>query len=184
MTTKNKNNNATQLAADQALIDGLVKHAATLVTLLVAGSTVKTTDLVTVLQARIAAIKLALTTKATFMAAVAAAHAEIANTAALVSGARQALKVAFAGQIETLGDFGLKPPKPRTPLTTEQKAAAKAKAAATRAARHTAGPKQKAKITGATAAAAAPATAPAAVTEPAQPAPVTPAGTPPVTPKS
>ncbi len=180
MTTKEKTNNAVQLAADQALIDGLVKHAATLVTLLVAGSTVPTTDLVTVLKARIAAIKLALTTKATFMAAVAAAHAEIANTAALVSGARQALKIAFAGQIETLGDFGLKPRKAPTPLTPAKKAAAVAKAKATRAARHTMGAKQKAEITGATAAAAAPATPPAATTEPAQPAPVTP----PVTPKS
>ena len=180
MTTKNKTNNTAQLAADQALIDGLVKHAATLLTLLVSGSTIKTTDLVTVLQARIAAIKLAITTKATFMAAVAAAHAEIANTAALVSGARQALKIAFAGQIETLGDFGLPPRKAPTPLTPEQKAAAVAKAKATRAARHTAGPKQKAKITGATAAAAAPAVPPPAATEPAQPAPVTPA----VTPKS
>ncbi len=92
MTTKNRTSNATQLAANQALIDGLVKHAATLATLLVAGSTVPTSALVTVLQARIAAIKLTLTTKATFMAAVAAAHAEIANTAALVSGARQALR--------------------------------------------------------------------------------------------
>jgi hypothetical protein len=180
MTTKKKTNNATQLAADQALIDGLVKHAATLLTLLVGGSTIKTTDLVTVLQARIAAIKLAITTKATFMAAVAAAHAEIANTAALVSGARQALKIAFAGQIETLGDFGLKARKAPTPLTPEQKAAAVAKAKATRAARHTAGPKQKAKITGATATAAAPAVVAPAVTEQAQPAPVTPA----VTPKS
>ena len=180
MTTKNKTNNTARLAADQALIDGLVKHAATLLTLLVSGSTIKTTDLVTVLQARIAAIKLAITTKATFMAAVAAAHAEIANTAALVSGARQALKIAFAGQIETLGDFGLPPRKAPTPLTPEQKAAAVAKAKATRAARHTAGPKQKAKITGATAAAAAPAVPPPAATEPAQPAPVTPA----VTPKS
>src|SRR3984957_13958364 len=172
MTTKEKTNNAVQLAADQALIDGLVKHGATLVTLLVAGSTVQTTDLVTVLKARIAAIKLALTTKATFMAAVAAAHAEIANTAALVSGARQALKIAFAGQIETLGDFGLKPRKARTPLTTEQKAAAKAKAEATRKARGTMGAKQKKAITGATAPAATPAApAPAAPEAPPPPTP-------------
>jgi hypothetical protein len=178
MTTRTKTNNAEQLAADQSLIDGLVKHAATLVTLLIAGNTVQTSALVTVLQARIAAIKLAITTKATFMAAVAAAHAEIANTAALVSGARQALKVAFSGQIETLGDFGLKPPKARTPLTTEQKAAAKAKAAATRAARHTMGAKQKAEITGSTPAPAAPAPAAPETPEPVQPAPVTPTGTP------
>lgn len=111
------------MAADQSLIDGLLKHAATLVTLLVAGNTVKTTDLVTVLQARIAPIKLALSAHAAFMAAVAAAHAEIANTAKLLSRARQALKIAFAGQVDTLADFGLTPPKPRTPLTAEQAAA-------------------------------------------------------------
>jgi hypothetical protein len=147
----------------------------------VAGNTVQTTSLVTVLQARIAAIKLAISTKAAFAAAVAAAHAEIANTAALVSGSRQALKIAFSGQIETLGDFGLKPPKPRTPLTTEQKAAAKAKAEATRKARGTMGAKQKAKITGATAAAAAPAAPAPAAPEPPQaasPAPATPPATP------
>ena len=55
MPTRGKNNQATQTAADQSLIDGFTKHAATLITLLVGGSTVKTSDLVTVLQARIAA---------------------------------------------------------------------------------------------------------------------------------
>jgi len=166
------------MAADQLLIDGLIKHAATLLTLLVAGSTVLNGDLVTVLKARIAAIKLAISTKATFMAAVLAAHAEIANTAALVSGARQALKVAFAGQVESLSDFGLKPPKARTPLTAEQKAIAKAKAAATRAANH---PKQakKAKSPAAQAVAAAAAAATTAASPPAPPAQGQPAATPP-----
>lgn len=143
-----------------------------------AGNTVQTSALVTVLQARIAAIKLAISTKAAYAAAVAAAHAEIANTAALVSGARQALKIAFSGQIETLGDFGLKPPKARTPLTTEQKAAAKAKAEATRKARGTMGSKQKKAITGATAAAAAPAAPAAAAPEPPQATPPAPAPAP------
>jgi hypothetical protein len=72
--------------------------------------------------------------------------------------------VAFAGSIDTLADFALKARKPRTPLTPEQKAAAVAKAEATRAARHTMGPKQKAAIKG-----TVPATAPA--TQPAAPAP-------------
>jgi hypothetical protein len=75
------------MAADQAMIDGLTKHAATLLTL-------------------------------------------------LVSGARQAIKIAFAGHADQLGDFGLEPPKVRTPLTADQKAEAAAKAKATRAANH------------------------------------------------
>jgi hypothetical protein len=132
MPTRGKNNQATQTAADQSLIDGFTKHAATLITLLVGGSTVKTSDLVTVLQARIAAIKAAIAAKAALMAAVAAMRAEMANTATLVSRARQALRVAFAGQADQLGDFGLQPPKVRTPPTAEQKAQAAAKALATR----------------------------------------------------
>ena len=136
MPTIGKNNQATQMAADQSLIDGFTKHAATLLTMLVGGSTVKTSDLVTVLQARIAAIKAAIAAKAALMAAVAAMRAELAKTATLVSGARQALKVAFAGQADQLGDFGLQPPTVRTPLTAEQKAQAAAKALATFRANH------------------------------------------------
>lgn len=60
------------MASDQALIDGLTRHAATLLSLLVGGSAVMTSDLVAVLQARIAAIKLAIAARASFMDAVAA----------------------------------------------------------------------------------------------------------------
>jgi hypothetical protein len=172
MSIKSKNTQASQMAADQSLIDGFTKHAATLLTLLVGGSTVKTSDLVTVLQARIAAIKAAIAAKAAFMAAVAAMRDEIAKTAALVSGARQALKVAYAGQADQLNDFGLQPPKVRTPLTAEEKAQAAAKATATRQANHpNAGKKSKV-----TPVAAAPAATPVAPAE-AQPAPAAPAAT-------
>jgi hypothetical protein len=106
MTTNNKDNYATTIAADQSLIAGLTKHAATLTSLLIAGASVLTTDLVTMLQARIAAIQAAIAAHSAFTAAVAAAHAEITKTAPTVSGARQALKIAFSGQPTTLGDFG------------------------------------------------------------------------------
>ena len=161
MTQRPKNNHATQMAADQAMVDGFTKHAATLLTLLVGGNTVKTSDLITVLQARIVAIKGAIAAKAAAMAAVAAMRDELAKSAVLVSGARQALKVAFAGQADQLGDFGLKPPKVRTPLTAEQKAAATAKARATRAANHPNAGK-KGKVATAAAAPAAPAGEPPA----------------------
>jgi hypothetical protein len=170
MTSKEKNNQATQIAADQSMIEGFTLNAATLLTLLVGGSTVKTSDLVTVLQARINAIKAAVSAKAAAMAAVAAMHAELAKTAVLVSGARQALKVAYAGQADQLGQFGLQPPKVRTPLTADEKAEAAAKAKATRKANHpNAGKKSKQ-----TPVAAAPAVAPVAPAGE-QPAPVAPA---------
>ena len=174
MPTRTKNNHATQTAADQSLIDGFTKHAATLLTMLVGGSTVKTSDLVTVLQARIAVIKAAIAAKAALMAAVAAMNAELAKTAALVSGARQALKVAFAGQADQLGDFGLQPPKVRTPPTAEAKALAAAKALATRRANHPNAGK-KSKVTPVAAAPAAAPAAPAGV-QPALAAPVAPGG--------
>ena len=50
--------------------------------------------------------------------------------------------------------FGMTAPKPRGPRTVKTKAAALEKNLATRAARHTMGPKQKSKITGASAPAA------------------------------
>ena len=183
MATKKKRNNAAQMASDQSMVEGLVKHAATLLTLAVGGGTMKASDLVVVLQARIAAIKAAIAARAALMAAVAAEHAEIAKTAVMISGARQALKIMFAGQPDQLGDFGVAPPKPRKPLTAEQKALAKAKAAATRKANHPAkGSKANTAATQAVAAAAA-----AAVGEQQAPAATAPAVTPPggaSTPKS
>jgi hypothetical protein len=182
MATKKKRNNAAQMASDQSIVEGLVKHAATLLTLAVGGGTMKASDLVVVLQARIAAIKAAIAARAALMAAVAAEHAEIAKTAVMISGARQALKIMFAGQPDLLADFGIAPPKPRTPLTAEQKALAKAKAAATRKANH---PAKGSKATAATQAVAA--AAAAAVEAQQAPAATAPAVTPPggtSTPKS
>jgi len=49
---------------------------------------------------------------------------------------------------QTLADYGLKPPKAKTPQTSEQKAKAAAKLRATRIARGTTSKKQKAKIHG------------------------------------
>jgi hypothetical protein len=158
MGTSPKATKDQQTTDEQNLIAGLEKHATTLPSLMFAGVAVPTTTIITTLQSRIDARMNTATNRATWQAVVQAETATIAQSKAMVSGTRQALKVMFAGQIEMLADFGLKPPKPRTPLTTEEKAAAKAKADATRAARHTMGPKQKAKITGTT---VAPATPPA-----------------------
>jgi hypothetical protein len=59
-----------------------------------------------------------------------------------LAGLKQALLVAFAGQIDALADFGLTPRKVHV-FTPEQRIAAAAKSRATRAARHTMGSKQK-----------------------------------------
>ena len=56
------------------------------------------------------------------------------------------VKVTFGEAADTLADFGLKPAKTPTPLTIEARAAAAAKRAATRAARHTMGKRQRIRV--------------------------------------
>ncbi|HEY3820704.1 MAG TPA: hypothetical protein VGL81_26240 [Polyangiaceae bacterium] len=136
MTTKNKTNVQTQQAADQALIDGFTKHEATIPSLIIAGTSVPTPTIISTLQKRIAARAAVAPAKASYQGLVKADQDERASTKAFVSGAKQAVQVMFTGQIETLGDFGLKPRKAPTPLTPEQRVAKAAKAKATRAANH------------------------------------------------
>jgi hypothetical protein len=176
VATKNTANVVVQQDADQKLIDGLKKHSQTLPSLMIAGSSHPTAAIIAVLQTRIDARNASVLSRATWQTDVKADHDERVKTQAFVSGLRQSLQVAFAGSIDGLADFGLKPRKSRTPRTPEEKAAATAKAKATRALRHTMGSKQKAKVK-----AAAPQAAPATPASPAvaqsAPKPVEPAAT-------
>ena len=143
-----KDNRTSEIAADQKLIDGLTKHAATLPSFLIAGVSTTTTNVIAKLQARIAAEQAVQPARATWQATVQQAGSQIAATKSVVSAVKQALLVAFAGQVDTLADFGLTPRKVRV-VTPEQKVAAAAKSKATRAARHTAGSVQKTGVKGA-----------------------------------
>jgi hypothetical protein len=136
-----------QQAADQKLIDGLTKHATFLPTVAIGSTSYKTADLIGTLQARIDARNAAISSRATWRAAVQAERDQRVKTQTQVAGLRRALQVAFAGSIDGLGDFGLSPGK--TPVVTpDARVEAVAKAKATRIARHTMGPKEKAKIKG------------------------------------
>ncbi|HEY4014171.1 MAG TPA: hypothetical protein VGM06_12590 [Polyangiaceae bacterium] len=147
-TNTPKNNRRDLVSADQALADGLGKHASAITSIVIGGVSQTTADIVAVLQARIDSANAAQTTWATWRNAVAADRAERTKTQAYVSGVKQALLVAFTGQVDALADFGMTPRKPRV-VTPEEKVTAAAKAKATRAARHTMGKKQKAAIKGA-----------------------------------
>jgi hypothetical protein len=83
-------------------------------------------------------------TKAKIVAEAAQAPSRRSQLAAYVAY----VKATFGNSPDALADFGLKPRKTRTPLTIDQQAAAAAKRAATRAARHTMGPKEKSKVKG------------------------------------
>jgi hypothetical protein len=148
MPSNSRISHETQKAADQQLTFGLTKHAATLPSMLLAGQTVPTAELTAVLQSRIAATARVTSAHAAYLTAVKAYRDEMESTAPLVSNARAALAVGFAGQIEALADFGLEPRKARTPLSPDEMTVAIAKGKATRVARHTMGPKQKAAIRG------------------------------------
>jgi hypothetical protein len=169
-------NRAEQQTGDQNLIDGLKKHQQTLTSLVIGGTSLNTVDLIGILQARIDARNNAVSTRATWQTGVKADQDERAKTKTIVSGLRQALLVAFAGSIGVLADFGLKPRRPPASRTPEEKAAAVAKAQATRAARHTMGTKQKAKVKG-TVPQAVPATPPTPATAPSAPKPAEPIAT-------
>jgi hypothetical protein len=174
MATKSKSNRSQQQTGDQHLIDGLTKHASTLPSLTFVGESHPTAAIIAVLQTRIASANAVSPAKATWQSTVQADRDERAKTTAYVSGLRQALQLAFAGSVDALADFGLKRRKQTAPRTPEQKAAAVAKAKATRAARHTMGSKQKAKVKGAVPQTAPASPPPAAATPPVTAAPPSP----------
>jgi ABC-type transporter Mla subunit MlaD len=166
--TTSKVSKAAALAQVQALIAGTQKHFPSGQFTL--GNVAYTTaSLVQLLQSLAAAM----TAVATAQASAKDALTNLQSVAATVKPAMQAyvryVRAAFNNATQSLADFGLQPPKARTPLTTEQKAAAKAKAAATRKARGTTSKKQKLAISGdVTGVSVTPITAPAA--SPTQPA--------------
>jgi hypothetical protein len=148
MGTRQKTNRVKQLAANQTFINGLTKHADKLSALTVGGAPVKVADVVAALKAEIAAENAVAPAKATWEATVQAAKDQRAKTKTALTGVKQSLQLMFAGQVETLGDFGLKPRKQPAPRTPQQKAASVAKAKATRQARHTMGSVQKKAVQG------------------------------------
>jgi hypothetical protein len=147
MSTNSHTNRMQQQTADEKLRAGLTKHAPNLASFIVAGATIKTADIVTVLQNRENTAKAVDSARATWRAAVAADRNERKQSSALVSGVKQTLHVMFAGSVDTLAEFGLTPRKPRV-VSPDVKVAAAAKAKATRAARHTQGKVQKAQVKG------------------------------------
>jgi hypothetical protein len=151
-----KKNRIDQTTAEETLIDGFNKHAAAMPSMVINGVMRTTKDLVATLQSRVDSARAVLSTKATWQTAIRTDQALRETTKTFVSGVKQGLIVAFAGQVDTLADFGLTA-RAKHVATPEEKIARAAKAKATRAARHTLGKKQKAAIKG-TAAPNAPAT--------------------------
>jgi len=118
-------------------------------------------------------------TKAAWTAAIQAAEKSYAGDGAVAKEIRDAVALQFSNAPTTLSAFAIVPRKTPKPLSAVARAAATAKAKATRAARGTTSKKQKALISGnVTGVTITPTTSP----EPASPAATPPAAPPPVTP--
>ena len=171
-----KQNRIMETAADQRLIDGFNKHSALISSLMIQGAVQPAQTITGTLQKRIDASNKTLSSKATWTLAVESEHSVRETTATFVAAVRQTLVLFLAGQTDVLADFGLTP-RAKPVATPDELVARVAKAKATRAARHTMGPRQKADIKG-TVTPTAPATTapPAATPSPTAPA-VTPAAT-------
>jgi hypothetical protein len=145
MTIRSKE---TDVALAKQLIAGFKQHMSTVSSLTVVGVPYTPAQVEAFLQElidlRAAVDDAKSSTKAKIATENAQAPALRSQMAALVA----IVKGSFANQPDVLADFGLKPKKAVTPLTIGQLADAAAKRAATRAARHTMGPKQKQKVKG------------------------------------
>jgi hypothetical protein len=162
----NRPNRDAQQTADQKLRDGLTAKQQTVPSFTIRNVTIKTTDVIATLQDRIDAANAIEPPKAAWHMAVQTDRDLRTKTDPTISGVRQALLLMFGGSIDTLAVFGLEPRKTPATVPPVEKVVAVQKALATRKARNTMGPKQKAKIKG-----TVPATAPA--TPPAAPSPTT-----------
>jgi hypothetical protein len=140
----NKND---RLRLDTLLSAGLQKHLGDNGFLVFDGKKYSTADLVKVLQERVGATHEVTTTRAAHAKAVAVERAKIAETKKFVANIRQVLKVMYSNSVDVLTDLGLRAPS-RKPPTLDAKVAAIAKTLATRAARHTMGPRQRQRIHG------------------------------------
>jgi hypothetical protein len=147
MANKVRNGNNVATLAGQ-LLAGIPKLPPSVTTITLNGSAFTTVQVSSQLQQLVTLQQDVDTARAATRAKVATQAAQMPALRALMSAFVQFLRAAFGNQPDVLALFGLEPKKAATPLTTEQKAAAAAKRASTRAARGTTGPKAKAKIKG------------------------------------
>jgi hypothetical protein len=144
-TKKNTKGQVTALA--KQLIAGTAKHLAGTTQVALLGGSFTPDQITSKLQLFVTLRSDVDASKATTKAKIANEVAQMPALRAFMSAFESFVKAAFGSSPDVLTDFGISP-KARTPLTVEAKAAAAAKRAATRAARHTVGSNQKKGIKG------------------------------------
>jgi hypothetical protein len=156
---------------NRLMLSGLKKHYAATPSITVGGVQHGTTDIESTLQGSIDAAASTAAASAVFHKAVAAEQAANATGDALYRGLRAILINQYKTAPDTLADFGITLPQRQVPDAATV-ADAVVKGQATRAARHTLGTRQKAKIKGTVANPVTPGNAPVPATTPATAQPV------------
>ena len=134
MTTKNRNGSRATMAADQAMIDGIVKHMGKAGAAVFGGENHKASELVAMLKTRIEKSTLADGARDAWRKAATEKNAWIDETDPVLLAFKRYLLSHYGASSEILADFGLVPKAKKTPtLATKYHATEKAKA--TRAAR-------------------------------------------------
>jgi hypothetical protein len=178
MSTTKSNTKAAALAHVQALIAGTTKHFPS-GSFTIGNTTYTSASLIPVLQGLANAMLARNAAETGAKDALTAEQAAQAQVGPILRAYERLVLAAFANATQTLADFGLTPPKVRTPLTAQQLAVKAAKAKATRAARGTTSKKKKLAIKGnVTGVIETPVTAPTAATPAAPGSPVPPASPP------
>jgi hypothetical protein len=147
MSSADKPNKAKVLALLQALIAGTQKHTPN-GTLTFGGATYTAAALIQEMQNLINAIAVTNAAHVQATDAVQAQTAVVAKVAPIIRGYKRYLQVTLGTANTQLADYGLQPLKARKPLGSDERVAAKAKAAATRKARGTTSKKQKLAVKG------------------------------------
>jgi hypothetical protein len=160
MSTTNRSSQDTLIQHRQA-IAGIRKHFASTPTLALGGTPTAPNDAIATLQGTMDAIDAATAAEQSFHQAVAAKQAAIAKGNGLLADLKTLVTSQLGRSAGVLGDFGFTTSSRQTP-NEATKAAAVAKRAATREARHTMGKRQKSAIKGAVPPTVAPAVGPTA----------------------
>jgi hypothetical protein len=149
--TTNTSTKETVNALAAGMLAGMKKHFANgAQTLTFGGGSVTATvdQAITNLQAVVDNRAAVVAARANATNVVAAENSKLPALVAFLRALEAFIRLNFGASATILADFGLEPPKARTPMTAEEKAVAKAKAAATRKARGTTTAKAKKAIKG------------------------------------
>ena len=147
MATMKKNSKGQVAAAAKQLVAGAEKHLTSTTQVPLLGSSYTPAQVTSTLQTLVTLRSDVDASKASTKAKIANEATQMPSLRAFMSAFEAYVRAAFGSSPDVLADFGIAP-KTRAPLTVEAKAAAAAKRASTRAARHTLGTKQRKAIKG------------------------------------